>query len=158
MTKNTAEFGDLIKTSGYKLTPQRRAVLDVIFKNRDRHLSREGIFERVKEVYPAIGRATVYRTIPLLERIGLVHRIYLDDGYPRYQLVDPEEKHEHHHLICQICGEVIDIREDFLGLLEKQIFLQKGFTVTNHRVQFFGICKKCSDRLKAYTAKEGNNH
>ncbi len=67
----------------------------------------------------------------------------------RYQIIDPQEKHEHHHLVCQICGDVIDVQEDMLELLEERVFLTKGFTVTNHRVQFFGICKKCSNELKS---------
>jgi Fe2+/Zn2+ uptake regulation proteins len=147
MAAKVTEFRSTLQTGGYKLTNQRQAVLEVISKNREKHLSSEEIFGKMKKKYPNIGRATVYRTLQLFEKIGLVHHILLD-GCMKYQMADLEEKHEHHHLICEICGEVIDVQEDMLELLEKDVFLKKGFKVTNHRLKVFGICKNCSNNKK----------
>ena len=147
MAAKATEFRSTLQTGGYKLTKQRQAVLEVISKNREKHLSTEEICGEVKKKYPNIGLATVYRTVQLFKKIGLVHHILLD-GCMKYQMADPEEKHEHHHLICEICGEVIDVQEDMLELLEKNFFLEKGFTVTNHRLKVFGICKNCLNNKK----------
>lgn len=148
MAAKEKEFGNTLQTGGYRLTNQRQAVLEVISQNREKHLSTEEIFGEVKKKYPQIGLATVYRAVQLFEEIGLVQRISLDDGRMRYQMTDPEEKHGHHHLICEICGEVFDFQEDMLELLERHIFEENGFAVTNHSVKVFGICKNCSNQKK----------
>ncbi len=151
MTENASTFDSVIQTWGYKLTIQRQTVLKIIIKNRDKHLSVEEIFEELKRSNFRVGLATVYRTIKLFEKIGFIQHIALDDGYLRYQIVDPGEKREHNHLICEICGDVIDIQnvieipKELLELFERKVFVEKGFTVTNQKVQFFGICKKCSE-------------
>lgn len=69
---------------GYKLTEQRQAVLDAIVKNKGSHLSSEEIFKLVKKTHPEIGLATIYRTLPLLEEMGLISKIHLDDDYIGY--------------------------------------------------------------------------
>lgn len=145
MAVNTVEFGSTLQTCGYKLTIQRQTVLETIIKNRDKHLSIEEIFDEVKRLNPHIGLATVYRTIQLFKKIGLVRHINLNDGCLRYQMADPEEKHEHHHLICERCGEVIDMQEDLLESFEEKVLLKKGFRVTDHKVQFWGICRACTE-------------
>ncbi len=146
MTASMAEFGSTLQTNGYKLTIQRRAVLEIIFNNKEKHLSTEEIFYEVRKTHPGIGLATIYRTLQVFEKIGLVWHLALDDGYLRYQMADPEEKHEHHHLVCEICGEVIDVKDDLLETLEEKVQSENGFTVNNHRVQLYGICKKCAEK------------
>lgn len=142
---NTIEFEKILHTCGYKLTAQRQTILDIIRDEKKRHLCTEEIYEEVKKAYPGIGLATVYRTLQLFEKLGLVHHILLDDGCMRFQIMDSKEKHQHHHLVCEICGEVIDVEEDMLESLEEKLLMEKGFTVKDHKVQFFGICKKCAD-------------
>ncbi len=144
MTAKTVDFENTLVKNGYRLTSQRRAVLEVILKNNDQHLSTEEICEQVKEKYPSVGIATVYRSVQLLEKLGLIQHISLEDGCLRYQPADPKGQHEHHHLVCEICGDIIDFHEDMLELFEKEIYLKKGFRVSNHRVIVFGICEKCA--------------
>ena len=143
---NTIEFEKILHTYGYKLTAQRQAILEIIRDEKKRHLCTEEIYDEVKKAYPGIGLATVYRTLQLFEKLGLVHHILLDDGCMRFQIIDSKEKHQHHHLVCEICGEVIDVEEDMLGTSEEKLLMEQGFTVKDHKVQFFGICKKCADK------------
>ena len=96
-----------LKKEGYKLTPQRRAIVDTIVDNEGKHLTAEEIYDEVKKVCPEIGLATVYRTILLLEKVGVVSRLYLNDGCSRYELVHSDETHRHHHLICEVCNKII---------------------------------------------------
>lgn len=142
---NAIEFEKILHASGYKLTAQRQVILDIIRNEKKKHLCIEEIFNEVKKAYPGIGLATVYRTLQLFEKLGLVHHILLDDGYMRFQIIEAKEKHQHHHLICEICGNVIDL-EDMLGTLEKKLLVKEGFTVKDHKVQFFGVCNKCSGK------------
>lgn len=136
-----------LKDKGYKLTPQRRAVLDIIISNEGMHLTTEEIYGLVKKNCPEIGLATVYRTLQLLEEMNLIFKLNLDDGKSRYELVHEEEDHHHHHLICNKCGRLIEVEVDLLETLEKEIEQKYGFKISNHILKFFGTCSKCEEKL-----------
>ena len=109
------------KKKGYKLTPQRRSIVDAIIKNEGEHLTAEEIYDEVKLTCPEIGLATVYRTILLLEEIGVIYKLDLNDGCSRYELAHEHETHRHHHLVCNSCGRVLEVHGDLLEELEKDI-------------------------------------
>lgn len=134
-----------LKDKGYKMTSQRKAILDVLIENDGKHLSTEEIYELVKKKYPEIGVATVYRTLLLFDSMELVYKLDFDDGCSRYELNKNKEDHRHHHLICMGCGSVSEVEEDLLDSLEEEILNKKGFVVKDHRVKFYGFCKKCFD-------------
>ena len=90
-----------------------------------------------------IGAATVYRTLSLFSRIGIVYEIDFDDGFSRYEIRKNIDGHRHHHLICECCGTVIELKDDLLEKLEAKIEKTKGFVVKDHRVKIYGICEKC---------------
>lgn len=135
-------FKENLKQKGYKLTTQRRAILDVIIENREKHLSSEEIYDLVKDKYPEIGLATVYRTLQLFEELGIIYKLNFDDGRSRYELYHDED-HQHHHLICLKCGSVIEMEGDLLENLEEAIESTKDFEIVDHNVKFFGYCSKC---------------
>jgi Fur family transcriptional regulator, ferric uptake regulator len=140
-----SNFKEQLKERGYKLTIQRQAVLDVVVEHEGEHLSTEEIYELVKKNHPEIGLATVYRTLLLFDNMELVYKIDLDDGCNRYELNNHKEDHRHHHLICTNCGTIAEVQEDLLDSLEDQILRKNGFIVKDHRVKFYGYCKKCVD-------------
>lgn len=146
MDGNIMEFEKILHGCGYKMTGQRQAILKIVREEKDRHLCTEEIFEEVKKKYPTIGLATIYRSLRLFEKLGLVRHVLFDDGCMRFQIIDSQEKHQHHHLVCEICGAVIDVDEDMLGSVEEKLLSEKGFAVKDHRVQFFGICKNCAEK------------
>jgi len=140
------EIGKLklnLKENGYKLTPQRRAIVNVIIRNEGSHLTTEELYDLVKVECPEIGLATVYRTVQMLEAIGVVCKLDLNDGCNRYELVHEEENHQHHHLICTICNNVIEVKGDLLDTMEQKIEDEYNFKVKNHSLKFYGICKDC---------------
>lgn len=144
MTKEeTEKFKQELKERGYKLTPQRRAILNVIIENEGRHLSPEEIYEFVKKECPEIGLATVYRTVQLLEKMGVLYRMNFDDGVSRYELVKNTADHQHHHLVCLKCGSIEEVEDDLLEVLEDKIAQKYDFFIKNHDVKFYGFCKKC---------------
>lgn len=136
-----------LKNKGYKLTPQRRAVLDIIISNEGKHLTAEELYDLVKVECPEIGLATVYRTIQLLEELGVISRLELNDGCNRYELIHDSENHQHHHLICTNCGKVIEVEDDLLETLEEKIENHYNFLIKNHSVKFYGLCKECRQKL-----------
>ena len=133
-----------LNTKGYKLTPQREAILGVVSMHKGKHLSCEEIFDLVSKSYSGIGLATIYRTLPILEKMELLNKIHLEDGCVRYELNDSDQKHSHHHLICLVCGSVFEVQEDMLENLEKQIYEKNKFIIKNHSVKFYGKCEECS--------------
>lgn len=140
------ELKDILKEKGYKLTPQRRAILSSIIKNDGNHLTVDELYDEVKKECPEIGLATVYRTVQLLEEVGFVCKLDFDEGCSRYELVNENEEHHHHHLICSSCGKVIEVEGDLLGELEKSIEQNYNFKILNHDVKFYGVCEKCKNK------------
>lgn len=133
-----------LKEKGYKLTPQRRAIVDIIIRNQGSHLTTEELYDLVKVECPEIGLATVYRTVQLLEELGVVSKLDLNDGCYRYELVHDTENHHHHHLICSNCGKVIEVEGDLLEVLEHEIESKYKFKIKNHSVKFYGFCSECN--------------
>ncbi len=135
-----------LKIKGYKLTPQRRAVVNIVLNNKGNHLTAEEMYDLVKKECPEIGLATIYRTVQLLEDIGILCKINLDDGCNRYELLDNEEAHHHHHLICRQCGKVLEVEEDLLDSIEKNVESKYKFRIENHSVKFLGVCNECLEK------------
>ena len=149
MSVSQESFKKKLKEKGLKVTNQRLLVLQVLAENKDRHLTAEDIYELVKEDYPEIGLATIYRTVQLLLEMQLVDRISLDDGCARYEIgefFDGEERHHHHHLICKTCGKVLPFKDDLLDELERHIEEETGFHVLDHELKFYGQCRECQKR------------
>ena len=147
------KFKEMLKEKGLKVTNQRLLVLQVLAEHGDEHMTAEDIFELVKEDYPEIGLATIYRTVQLLLDMQLVDRIMLDDGCVRYEIgdfLDEQEghRHHHHHLICTECRSVSAFRDDLLEDLEAYIEKETGFQVTDHELKFYGVCKKCREEKR----------
>lgn len=136
-----------LKKKGYKLTPQRRSIVDTIIDNEGQHLTAEEIYDKVKKSCPEIGLATVYRTILLLEELGVISRLDLNDGCSRYEIIHSDETHRHHHLICNTCHKVSEVQDDLLEELEVGIEKQYKFKILDHSVKFYGICDECQKKL-----------
>jgi len=135
-----------LKEKECKLTPQRRATLDVLIENQSKHLSTEDVYELVKDKFPDIGLATIYRTLQLFDNFDIVKKLNFNDGCYRYELSD-DQRHQHHHLVCINCGNVYELDDDLLDQLEQQINKNNDFQVTDHMVKFFGYCKECKEKI-----------
>ncbi|HZK35168.1 MAG TPA: Fur family transcriptional regulator [Bacillota bacterium] len=145
--KELDRIKNLVRESGYKLTPQRIATLKTIIQNKEKHLSTDEIFMKVKKSHSSIGLATVYRTILLLDELNILTKHNFYDGKYRYELNDIDEDHHHHHLICNNCGKVFEV-EDLLDELEQKIEQNYQFKISNHNVQFYGFCNPCEAKPK----------
>lgn len=131
-----------LKKKEYKLTPQRLTILQVFMDNAGGHISAEELYSLVKKENPEIGLATVYRTLDLLAELGILMKMDFGDGKARFELCD-NELHHHHHLICLSCGKVEEFDMDLLESLEDSISCKTGFKIVDHRLKFYGYCRKC---------------
>src|SRR4030042_351405 len=128
-----------LREKGYRLTPQRLMILSAIENSRD-HISAEEIYAPVAAKYPHVNISTVYRTLELLKKLGMVYEINLGEGRIRYHA---EESGHHHHLVCQQCGTVIDIDEAALSSLRDILLRDYHFQAELRHVGVFGICDSC---------------
>ena len=120
-----------MRGAGYKATPQRTAVLRALIA--EQHQSLEEIRARCLEV----GLVTVYRTLDLLNELGLVRRLDLGDG-ARYELAEDH----HHHMICESCGDISEFDECPLDptLLPVE---NSDFEIRSHSLEVYGRCAAC---------------
>lgn len=132
--------------SGFKLTPQREAVVLVLLENEKDHLSAEEVYMLTKLKNPEIGLATVYRTLEILTELKIVDKVSFNDGLARYDLRKEGAKHFHHHLLCLECGTIEEVEEDLLTDVEQIVEKNYHFLVKDHRLTFHGICENCQKK------------
>ena len=125
---------------GYRLTPQRIMVLSAI-EDSDDHISAEEIYVQIVAKYPQVNISTVYRTLELLKRLGLVTETDLGGGRVRYHSA---EKGHHHHLVCQECGAIIDLDESVMSSLKDTLLREYKFIADLRHLAIFGRCVDCS--------------
>ena len=137
---------------GYRFTVPRRVILDVLSAT-SKHLSAEDVYMAVHKSYPNVGLTTVYRTLELLVQMGLVFKSDFGDGRARYELAEgPKGERHHHHLVCTDCGRVIDYTDfiddevELLYKTEKGLSRKYNFKITNHLIQFYGLCDRCKGK------------
>lgn len=150
MPMEEERFKEILREKGLKVTAQRRLVLEAVASHPGQHLTAEEIYGLVRDRYPEIGLATVYRTVQVLMDLQVIDKVSFGDGLARYELAveDDGNHHHHHHAICQKCGAVLSIEEDLLDTLEQAVFDATGFRVTDHEVKLYGYCKKCAKKIE----------
>lgn len=129
----------ILREKGYKLTPQRIMVLDTLHETEE-HITAPEIYARVRAKYPGINKSTVYRTLELLKEMGLVAETELGGESLYYHHT---EKGHHHHLVCQRCGEVIDLDETLLSPLKNALRQKYNFEADLKHLAIFGHCLRC---------------
>ena len=138
------KIAGILKQHGYKLTPQRRAVLDAIAHIQE-HLTPGAIYEKVNQQHPGIGLVTIYRTLDILAKLGLLCKVHTEGDCRSYLMRRPSE--HHHHLICSGCGRVVDFTNCELSELEQRLSQEAGFEMVGHLLEFHGRCLDCQDTV-----------
>ncbi|HEV2889332.1 MAG TPA: transcriptional repressor [Frankiaceae bacterium] len=122
-----------------RLTPQRRAVLDVLRASHD-HPTAQDVLDRVRRTSPGIGAATVYRALNLLVDAGQALELDLGDAAARYDA----NTTRHDHVVCVRCGAAADVDAALPARVAREVAEVSGFTVTGHDLRFRGLCPSCS--------------
>lgn len=129
----------ILRQHSYKLTPQRRVVIQTIASNQD-HLTPTAIYEKVHQHYPNIGFVTIYRTLEILAELGLICELHAGGSCHSYTISAPGH---HHHLICSNCGRVADFTGCELGEMQQSLSKETGFRIDGHLLEFIGLCQAC---------------
>ena len=140
---NSRDWDEVLRLHGYRITPQRQLVLDAI--NSLGHATPEELCSEVQKTAPAVNLSTIYRTLEVLEQVGLVTHAHIGHGAPTYHSVDDEA---HIHLVCDICGTVQSVEADVAQSFVQVLREQAGFETDVAHVSVHGQCGKCLDRQK----------
>ena len=137
--KRVAAIIQKLKHKGHKITPQRLAIVKILAISKG-HPSVEDIYEQLKTDFPFMSLATVYRNIVLFKSLGEVLELGFPDGSNRYDGSTPVP---HPHVICMACKTIVDPELDSLDDLKKEVARKTDFKILTHRLDFFGICRRC---------------
>lgn len=129
-----------LRSRGYRLTPQRQLVLEAV--GALAHATPEDIAAEVRKTASGLNISTVYRTLELLEELGLVRHTHLGHGAPTYSVATDDD---HVHLVCRDCGEVQEVDADLLGEAVRRLARERGFSLDVGHVALFGRCRSCSE-------------
>jgi len=130
-----------LRGEGYKITPQRRAIVRAILSS-DEYVTPELLLIKARQAFPSLGRVTVYRTLDVLSRLGLLCTLHPEGHHPGYTLGRLDH---HHHVVCSGCGRVSDFSAHGLEELEKRLSRETGFKIEGHILEFLGLCPQCQE-------------
>lgn len=141
VSRDTASGTDALRRGGHRLTPQRQLVLRVL-EQAGHHLTAEAICQQVQVVYPGMSLSTVYRTLELLARLGLVLEARLGGERRVYELAG--ERGEHTHLICRSCGAIGHPHDIDLRSLRERLTQETGYVGIAMDLVATGLCPACA--------------
>lgn len=131
-------LAEALRSKGLRLTAQRQLVLDAVHELG--HATPDQVHAKVSKVAAGVNITTVYRTLELLEELGLVTHAHLSHGAPTYHSVDEAQ---HIHLVCRACGGLTEIPSSTLGQLARTLDTEYGFLLDVGHVALFGVCAEC---------------
>ena len=129
-----------LRASGYRMTPQRMAILHVLHQAQG-HLSPTEVYERASQDIPGLTEPTVYRTLEFLSENGLVRFTHTGSGHLAYEIA----REDHHHLVCRKCGVELQIEHAVLEKLYAALETSSGYRFIDSHITFFGLCPDCQD-------------
>lgn len=128
-----------LRAHGYRLTPQRQLVLEAV--GQLGHATPEDIASAVRRTASGVNISTVYRTLELLEQLGLVQHTHLGHGAPTYSVTSSDE---HLHLVCRVCGQVQEVAVAVLDDVVAALAREPGFVVDVGHAALTGRCSACA--------------
>jgi Fur family ferric uptake transcriptional regulator len=134
----SVQWQDRLRESGHRLTPQRELVLTAVEKLG--HATPDEVYAEVRTHSSAINLSTVYRTLELLDELGLIHHAHLSDRAPTYHSTG----HEHSHLICRRCRTVISVEREDVEAALGPLAARHRFQPDYGHLTVFGSCADCA--------------
>ena len=143
-------FRAYLATQSLRMTRQREELLTAVF-HAPRHFEAEDLIKTLRERQGHVSRATVYRTLSLLEECGVLRKSLF--GHNRHFYESVVGRHHHDHLVCIRCGKIQEFEEPRIEEMQEEICLRFGFRIVDHVHEIFGACQACQAE-----APEGNQH
>ncbi len=134
-----------LREAGLKATVPRVKILEIMERSSVRHLSAEDIYKALLDEGEDVGIATIYRVLTQFESAGLVTRHHFEGGISVFEL--DQGKH-HDHILCLKCGKVEEFFDEIIEQRQKDIAAKAGFSMTDHSLNIYGICKDCQAKRK----------
>ena len=134
-------LAEVLRARGLRLTAQRQLVLEAVRELG--HATPEQVHSSVRAIAGGVNISTVYRTLELLEELGLVTHTHLSHGSPTYHASTVDQ---HVHLVCRVCGTVDEVAPELLAPLADTLRRDRGFQVDIGHVALFGLCADCGER------------
>jgi Fur family ferric uptake transcriptional regulator len=124
------------------MTPQRQLILDAVASMRG-HVSADQVYQQVVSVFPDVNISTVYRTLEVLEELGVVRHTHFHDGVAQYERADAGR---HQHMVCSRCGSDVQVDAEVLQPLAEELKRRYGFNADLAHSAIVGICENCQSR------------
>lgn len=134
-----------LREAGLKATVPRVKILEIMEQSKVRHFSAEDIYKALLDEGEEVGIATIYRVLTQFESAGLVTRHHFEGGISVFEL-DHGEHHD--HILCIKCGKVEEFVDSVIEQRQKVIAEEAGFSMTDHSLNIYGICKDCQKESK----------
>ncbi|MFO0974675.1 MAG: transcriptional repressor [Phycisphaerae bacterium] len=133
-------FRDYLRSRGQKFTDERRELLRAIMR-MDEHVEAERLLLALRESGSRVGKATIYRTLPLLVACGVVKPVQLASDRVHYEHTFGQDPHD--HMLCRRCGRIIEFDAADVVRLRSELARQHRFHALSHRLQIIGLCEPC---------------
>jgi Fur family ferric uptake transcriptional regulator len=132
---------------GWRMTPQREQILQVFQNlNKGHHLSAEDLYQLLQSENQHISLSTIYRTLKLMARMGILRELELAEGHKHYELNQPYPYH-HHHLICVRCNKTIEFKSDSILKVGSKTAKKEGYHLLDCQLTIHAICPSCQRSL-----------
>ena len=133
-----SEYAAQLRARGFRMTSQRMAILHAL-RHAGTHLSPREIYRQAKQELPGLTEPTVYRTLEFLAENGLARPSQKGNGHLLYEIAG----NDHHHLVCRICGDEIQVEHALLEQLYHKLESTSGYVRIDSHMTFFGVCPSC---------------
>jgi len=128
---------EALRSAGMRFTSQRALIMSIIHRG---HHDADEIYRRARRKDPRLSLSTVYRTLQVLKRLGLVTELHLDEAHHHYEFLSDAR---HHHLVCLGCGKVIEFQYPLASRVKNKVPAARGFIITETDVRMSGYCPQC---------------
>lgn len=127
-----------LRKAGLKVTLPRLKILELLENSALRHMSAEDVYKSLLDQGEDVGLATVYRVLTQFEAAGIVERHHFEGGHSVFEIKD---SHHHDHIVCTNCGKVVEFHDEVIEERQKKMAESLGFTLTDHSLYLYGLCK-----------------
>jgi len=134
----TSEYATQLRARGFRMTSQRLAILHTL-RHAGTHLSPREVYRQAKQDLPTLTEPTVYRTLEFLAENGLARASQTGNGHLMYEIAG----NDHHHIVCRLCGDEMEVDHALLGDLYHKLESTSGYVRIDSHMTFFGICPQC---------------
>ena len=142
------DVGHRLRGEGYRLTPQRQLVWEVL-RNAEHHLTAEDIHAEVSRTVPEFNLASVYRTLTLLAELGLAKEVRLGESRGHWEVAHPDDEF---HLVCRSCGNVTHHQGDLVEQMRVHLSGGHGFIAEDVDLVVHGTCADCAQAAEGGSA------